>query len=149
MTSIARVALPIPRREPFDYRIPSALVDQVRPGVQVRVPFGPSKRIGWVVEITDHSPHPRLRDLDSVVADSAAIEPDLLELLKWTADYYLCGIGEVIECAVPKSVRNRKARTVRWVRLTSEEVAKEPSGATSEPRQKVLDHQQQQEKGPR
>ncbi|MBT5738382.1 MAG: primosomal protein N' [Planctomycetes bacterium] len=145
MTSIARVALPIPLREPFDYRIPSSLVDQVRPGVQVRVPFGPSKRIGWVVEITDHSPHPKLRDLDSVIPDSAAIEPDLLELLNWTADYYLCGIGEVIECAVPKSVRNRKVRTVRWVRLTTEDVAEKPAGATGEPQQKVLDHLRQQD----
>lgn len=137
-TSIARVALPIPRHEPFDYQIPEAIQSQIYPGVQVRVPFGPSKRHGWVVELTDHSPHPKLRELDGRVPDGAEIPDDLLDLLRWTADYYLCGIGEVIESAVPRSVRDRRVKQVRWVQLTNQGKILEPEESGSEARHKIL-----------
>lgn len=143
MTSIARVAVPIPLHEPFDYRIPESLKGKIRPGIQVLVPFGPTKRHGWVVDLTDHSPHPRLRDIDGIVAQGAEIEAELLGLLRWTADYYLCGIGEVIECALPKPVRTRRVRTVRWVKLTPEGKHVELTSTVPEARRKVLEHLRQ------
>ena len=130
VSHIARVALPIPVDEPFDYRIPEELQRDVQPGTPVLVPFGPTRRYGWVVEITDHSPHSRLRSIEGIVADGAVIDEELLELLRWTADYYLCGIGEVIESAMPKPVRQRKLRTIRWVRPSDQGIA---SLASAEP----------------
>ena len=142
VSCIARVALPIPRHEPFDYRIPESLRSQIYPGVPVRVPFGASKRHGWVVELTDHSPHPKLREVDCRVRDGAEIPNDLLELLQWTADYYLCGIGEVIESAVPRPVRDRRIRQVRWVQLTEPGKAMNPEEAGADSRHKILEQLQ-------
>ncbi|MEC9475589.1 MAG: primosomal protein N' [Planctomycetota bacterium] len=144
--SIARVALPIPRHEPFDYRIPEAIRDQIHPGVLVRVPFGATKRHGWVVELTDQSPHPKLRDVESKVPTGAEIPEDLLDLLRWTADYYLCGIGEVIESAVPRPVRDRRVRQVRWVQLTEDGKAHDPQEKEPLARRKILE---QLQKSPR
>ena len=139
VTSIARVALSVPRHEPFDYRIPESMSHQIYPGVPVRVPFGPSKRVGWVVELVDHSPHPKLRDIECRVPDGAELPDDLLELLQWTAEYYLCGIGEVIESAVPRPVRNRRIRQVRWVQLTDEGKKIDPQDSGGQARTKILE----------
>ena len=140
--SIARVALPIPRHEPFDYLIPESLIDQIHPGVPVRVPFGPTKRHGWVVELTDHSPHPKLREVDCRVPDGTELSNELLDLLQWTSDYYLCSIGEVIECAVPRPVRTRRIRQVRWVQLTAEGKKFDPQETGALARHKILEQLQ-------
>jgi primosomal protein N' (replication factor Y) len=91
-----------------------------------------------VVELAHESPHPRLREIDCRIPDGAAIPEDLLELLQWTADYYLCGIGEVIECAIPRPVRNRRIRQVRWVQLTEDGKNLAPEDCGAEARKKIL-----------
>ena len=70
---IARVAIPVPVHEPFDYLIPEELSSSVTPGTPVLVPFGPTRRYGWVTELAESSPHPRLRKIHSVVEDGATL----------------------------------------------------------------------------
>ena len=48
--SYALVALPLPVRQMFTYRVPDALESEARPGAQVVVPFRGRKARGFVVE---------------------------------------------------------------------------------------------------
>src|SRR5205814_211621 len=50
MASYAHVALPLPLRRTFEYRLPDALRDRVRLGSQVQVPFRGRPRRGIVLE---------------------------------------------------------------------------------------------------
>ena len=145
MKNIAKIALPVPIHEAFDYRIPDEMLGEIRPGMPVLVPFGPSRRYGWVVELTDSSPHPRLKKIHSIVKDGAALSEELLKLLDWTANYYVCGIGEAIETALPKPVRERKVRQVRWVRSLDPDLQPEKGGG-AEARNRVLEFLQQHPK---
>ncbi len=138
---IARVAIPVPLHEPFDYLIPEEMIAEVRPGTPVLVPFGPTRRYGWVTELTDQSPHPKLRKIHSVVTDGATLSEELLSLLDWTARYYVCGIGEAIETALPKPVRERKVRQVRWVRAQGPASPTEKGGG-ADARNRVLEYLQ-------
>lgn len=114
----ARIALAIPVPELFDYRVPADLDETVVPGARVRVPFGRGVRVGYCIERSEISRHAAPKEIEAVLDDAPLLEPDLLELVRWTAEYYLCSVGEVIEAAVPKGVREGRRRAIRWVRRT-------------------------------
>ena len=49
---IIRVAVPVPKRQLFDYQHNGS---ELTPGVRVRVPFGPRKLVAVVIGSTEHS----------------------------------------------------------------------------------------------
>jgi len=104
----AHVALPLPLRRTFVYRVPEALAGAVRPGVQVEVPFRGRTRRGHVLEVAaavDPAVHPELTGVEirelTGVAESPPLTTHLLALARWIADYYLAPIGEVIAATLP------------------------------------------------
>ena len=120
-TTFARVALAIPVRELFDYRVPPSLEERVVPGARVRVPFGRTTRIGYCVERADESEWEDAKEIAEVLDDEPLVDADLLGLIQWTAEYYLASVGEVMESAIPKAVRDAKPpATIPWVRLHPE-----------------------------
>ena len=96
----AHVALPLPIRQPFVYRIPDELEAQVAPGVQVEVPFRGRARRGIVVEIAHQSSRSDTRSIAKVTGP-ALFDPHLLAFTRWMADYYLAPWGEVLAAALP------------------------------------------------
>jgi primosomal protein N' (replication factor Y) len=102
---VIRVALPVPVRQGFDYL---CAIDDTPPlGGRVRVPFSRSERIGIVIghppdsDVPRHQIRPILERLDV----ERLIEPELLDLLCWSAAYYLHPIGEVVSHALPGPLR--------------------------------------------
>ncbi len=134
----ARIALAIPVPDLFDYRVPAALDETVVPGARVRVPFGRGVRIGYCIERSAEQRHEKLKEIEAVLDDAPLLEPDLLALVQWTAHYYLCSVGEVIEAAVPKAVREGKRRSIRWARLLPAARSFVDRGAGAEGRAKLL-----------
>src|SRR5262249_29045558 len=69
----AEVVLTLPVDRSFTYRVPPGLRDSVRPGMRVKVPFGPREQTGYVVKLADSASFPRIKDLkeagDEVLAD--------------------------------------------------------------------------------
>ncbi len=96
----AHVALPLPLRQTFAYRVPPELAARTRPGVQVQVPFRGRTRRGIVLEVDERPPAQAPRDVTAVL-DDAPIAPHLLALARWVADYYLAPIGEVLLASLP------------------------------------------------
>ncbi len=113
---LVEVALPVPLPRTFTYRHEGP----IQVGTRVRVRFGPRRLLGWVVgESALAEPPARLRDVDAVLDDEPTLPPDLLELCRWIADYYLCPIGQVIRSALPAVLSHpgREAPPVRMQRL--------------------------------
>ncbi len=113
---LARIALAIPVRELFDYRVPAAIDTRVIPGMRVRVPFGRGVRTGYCIERADRSDFADLKEVSAVLDDEPILDASLLRLVRWTADYYLASVGEVIESAVPRKVRDERVRSIPWAR---------------------------------
>lgn len=88
----------------YTYRLGAAVVE---PGSRVRVPFGRQMRVGFVTRLDDGADEPGLKDVSEVVDATPLLPPDLLELTKWLADYYLCDWGEAIAAAVPAGLKPR------------------------------------------
>src|ERR1044072_6832300 len=96
----AHVALPLPVRQTFAYRIPEPLASRVRPGAQVQVPFHARTRRGIVLDVDGTAPGHDLKDVMSVL-DDAPLSPHLLALGRRAAGYYLAPIREVLRAAPP------------------------------------------------
>jgi primosomal protein N' (replication factor Y) (superfamily II helicase) len=119
---LVEVALPVPLPRGFTYRSDTA----IPPGTRVRVPFGGRKLIGWVVGDA-HPPRElkRIRDIDRVLDDEPSVPPDVLELCRWIADYYITPLGLVLRGALPAVLSNMArpgspGRTRRVVRIARE-----------------------------
>jgi primosomal protein N' (replication factor Y) len=102
------VALNAPLRSAFEYRAPPGLSPADIPaGVRVRVPLGRRSTVGIVV---DHAPKPSvgataLRAVQELLDSEPLLDEQLLQLLRWTADYYHHPLGEVIAAALPKALK--------------------------------------------
>jgi primosomal protein N' (replication factor Y) len=118
---ILAVAVDAPLRSLFDYRPPPVAQGTVlRPGQRVWVPFGRRKAVGVVMELRDRSavPEGRLKRALALIDTEPVIDPVLLELLRWSAEYYRHPIGEVVAAALPVALRegaDAVADTERWV----------------------------------
>ncbi len=112
------------------YRVPESLCDSVAVGSLVRVPVLNALRLGLVGEVgppRDFAVE-KLKSIAQVVYPFPALPPDLLELARWMAGYYACGLDSIIETMIPAAVRNGaglKQEKLLLVarRLTADELA--------------------------
>jgi primosomal protein N' (replication factor Y) len=108
----AEIALPLPLRQTFTYRLPVGFQDIVSLGARVIVPFGKRTVTGYVVGL--HSTLDPGLDLDEAAIKNAAelvdesplITDEILQLAKWTADYYAASWGEVLKASLPAGINS-------------------------------------------
>ncbi len=111
--SVARVAVAGSVLPALDYWVPSNL--DVREGSVVHVPLGPRRAAGVVVECAVASTIPRgkLRIIDAV-DDELRVPGELLDVVRFVADYYQEPLGAVIAHALPplatRGARERRPR---------------------------------------
>src|SRR5258708_27711099 len=117
LSEFAEVALPVAVHGTFTYAIPPALRDSVRLGSRIEVPFGAKRNTGFVVALTDRAPEsgkvkPILGVLDD---DEPALFPEIIDLCRWAADYYIAPLGEMLRTALPANMASRGKREVSLV----------------------------------
>ena len=96
------IAVPVPLRRTFTYRVPRALAGKVVPGMRVAVPFGPRKLAGFVLgPATAPPPGTRIKDIAGLLDPLPLFSDELLRFLIEAADYYLHPLGEVLRAAAP------------------------------------------------
>jgi len=95
---------PVPSLDLLTYGVPEALRDRIGPGMRVRVPLGRQTRLGVVTGWAERPPPGALRTVLEVVDAAPFLPPDLLELCRWTARYYLASLADVIATIVPRRV---------------------------------------------
>jgi primosomal protein N' (replication factor Y) len=108
-TRLIRVAVAVPLAEGFDY-LWTGSGEPPAVGCRVRVPFGRGERVGIVLEhpATTPLPHEKLRACSSPLDSAPLIAKELLDLLRFAADYYHHPIGEVVKHALPSRLRGGK-----------------------------------------
>ena len=86
----------------YSYRVPESLRDLVEPGLLVQVPFGPRTLQGVVLTVGHEDPgNIRLRDVTCVLDPVPCLTSCQIDLARWTAMYYLCGLGEALGVMLP------------------------------------------------
>jgi len=123
---VARVALPVPVDELFEYTIPAARAAHVRPGCRVRVRFGGRTLVGVVVEVADRARHGgRLRPVEAVLDEAPVLDDELLGVLREAATDVLCPVGLALASALPSG---SAAAVARGFELTTHGRAAAESG---------------------
>src|SRR6476646_2773056 len=85
---------------PFDYRRPEAM-EAVGVGSVVRVPFGPRRLLGVVVEVADASELPPERLAEPIEALEAGATPELVRLGLWIAREYCSTPSRALQLVLP------------------------------------------------
>ena len=126
--SVLRLAVPSPLRRSFDYLPPAGWEEReiaaLQPGVRVRVPFGRRVVTAYLLEVAASSEVDpgSLRQAQAILDQAPLLTPTLLSLCLWAAGYYHHPVGEVLNAAFPKALRegrpHRPPGTPGW-RLTS------------------------------
>jgi len=111
--AIAEVAVNVPLRRPFHYRVPDALVGRLERGHRVLVPFGPRLVTGVCVGFPEESAVAKLKPIRDLLQPDCRFDAHILELTRWVASYYRAGWGEVLEAALPPAIRAGKAEPTR------------------------------------
>ncbi|HEX5984124.1 MAG TPA: hypothetical protein VFY69_07960, partial [Solirubrobacterales bacterium] len=100
-------------RGPFDYRRPEAMAD-LDVGSVVRVPFGPRRILGVVVEVAEASELPLERLAEPLEALEAGATPELVRLGLWVAREYCSTPSRGLQLVLPPGTGSGSAgRTVR------------------------------------
>ena len=130
------VALPLPIHRTFTYGLAGAAPAA---GTRVLVPFQRGERIGWVVGPGEPGPIRGLRSVLSVLEEEPSAPPDVLELCRWIADYYVAPLGVALRAALPSVLSDVSRDYVSLLR--------EPGGALR-PRERRLIEVLREREGP-
>lgn len=126
---IVRLALDSYTGSLFDYVVPQSLEQNVALGCAVVAPFGRREERGIVVEINPpdcfapkessslalldlplEDPEKRLRPIASIVDPQPLLSPELLQLARFIANYYIAPLALVIQSLLPAPIRSNRVR---------------------------------------
>lgn len=122
----AEVAVPLPVQGTFTYEIPREIRDELERGHRVEVPWGPRLITGFVLDLGDETEMDlrRIRRISSILDEGhPALIPEIIDLCRWAASYYLAPIGEMLRAALPANMSARGRREVS-VSVDPEEIEK-------------------------
>jgi primosomal protein N' (replication factor Y) len=107
MPQFCDVAVPVPLDAAFTYSIPE---DSPEPciGGRVIVPFREKRLCGIVTELHDREPKFAAKPLLQVLDTVSALTPELMQLGRWIAHYYIAPIGEVLRTMLPLAAEFRR-----------------------------------------
>ena len=126
----ADILLPLARGT-YTYRIADEVRDVVRAGMCVEAELGRKLYTGVVWRFYDEEPGlARIKTAGMPVQGAPVIGGVQMRLWEWMADYYMCGVGDVMRAALPSALRPRgfsreelerggyRRPTVRYVSLS-------------------------------
>jgi primosomal protein N' (replication factor Y) len=103
---LVEVALPLPLLRTFTYAVPSAPRNPLVPGSRVVVPVRNRKVIGFCVGESDGRSlgETKAKAILDVPDAEPALQPDLVAVCRWIADYYVVPLGLVCRGVLPAAL---------------------------------------------
>ncbi len=140
--SILQIAISVPLNRLFDY-LALEHNPPLKPGCRVLVPFGKSKKVGFVIKTQENSDIEitRLKHIIEVLDDEPLLGKKDIQLLNWASRYYHHPLGEVYSAAFPVSLRKgRKAvlKQEKFYKLSTKGLSVRPEQLKRSPKQQQL-----------
>ena len=107
LATFVDVILPLPLPKLYTYRVPTDLINEVTIGKRVVVQFGKKKLYSALVFKISHQPpqHYEAKFLVQLLDDVPLVYEHQLAFWNWIADYYTCTLGDVMNAALPASLK--------------------------------------------
>ncbi|MCC5831922.1 MAG: primosomal protein N' [Chlamydiales bacterium] len=117
----ASIILDVAVEKALDYGIPDSL--EIKRGMQVRVPVRGRLQTGYVIEIKEESPYPKILPIHAVLSQDELLTEELFELAVWMSKYYCTSLQQVLRRILPASIRQNISHKQQYCvsRLSSKE----------------------------
>ena len=109
---VARIAVPLPLHQQFDYRVPDEL-PLPAVGARIAVQFGRQKLVGVCTQVNPLDAHASLKPLSRILDSENLFGAELWELAVWLAEYYQHPLGEVLATLLPAAARKSEPVKIR------------------------------------
>ena len=121
--NFVEVAIPLPMKQLFDYKIPEYLQDKIVPFMRVLVPFRAQKIIGFVITIkaSSYVPEDKCKEIIKILDDFPVFSPTMFQFCNWWANYYQCSLGEALDACVPTHLESTLEKQQKCIQLTDPE----------------------------
>lgn len=106
-TYFVDVIIPLAVPNLFTYRVPREMTEEVREGVRAVVPFGKRKKYAGLIRYVHQNPPSayQAKYLEAVLDRKVLVLPEQFQLWEWISSHYMCTIGEVMNAALPSSLK--------------------------------------------
>ena len=101
----------------FQYRIPEALKEDIKTGMQVEIPFGAGNRLisGYIIELTDKREYEeeKIKEISRILDRGVAIETRLIALAAWMKERYGATMIQALKTVLPvkEKIKGREEKT--------------------------------------
>jgi primosomal protein N' (replication factor Y) (superfamily II helicase) len=118
------VAVPVPNLDLLTYSVPRDTPSPVV-GARVLVPLGSRVVTGIVIETNvaaaaaDNVSRAEIKPLRQVLDSDGFVPPDVIALARWTAEYYVAGVGDTIPAVLPPMARGARADAHKTMRIAA------------------------------
>ena len=93
----------------FTYLIPNHLIDKIKIGIRVIVPFGHQKLEGFVIDIIDnYNSDYKLKEIISCVDETPILNKEMLELGNYISKKTLCNLISAYQTMLPAALKAKK-----------------------------------------
>lgn len=135
MKKYVDVIVPLPIAGQYTYAVPAELLDRIKAGCRVVVPFGKKKYYTAIVTRIHETPPEayETKDILELLDETPILLKRQYDFWQWLADYYLCTLGDVYKAALPSGM---KLESETLVVLNQEFESAEP---LPEKEQQILD----------
>jgi|CXWL01.1.fsa_nt_gi primosomal protein N' (replication factor Y) len=119
LPAYVEVALPVPLRRVFTYRVPEEMRSVIKLGARLKLSFGRRNMTGYAVGLHAELPpdldidESKIKDILEVSDEEPLITPEILKLTQWSADYYASYWGEMLKASLPAGINSEKIRPKR------------------------------------
>jgi primosomal protein N' (replication factor Y) len=140
----AEVAVPVHVSTTFIYRLPVSMRDIAQPGSRIVVPLGRKLVTGYIVSLSENLrsgtslQESDVKDAKEILDVVPLVTPELLELTRWVAEYYLAPWGEVIKAALPPGISPTIEQFVSITANGRAELTRSPSDDTPTAKRRLL-----------
>lgn len=98
----------------FQYIIPETMLPELEIGMKVQIPFGKTRRTGYVVDISDEPEIDisRMKSLAGICGHSVTIDGRMIKLANWIKNHYGSTMNQALKLVMPvkEKVRNIEKR---------------------------------------
>ena len=89
--------------KPYDYLVPPALADALRPGMRSAVPFGTGNRVsdGIVLALGEREDTQKLKYVLALLDEEPVLDPEFIQLALWMREHYFCTVYDAMRVMLP------------------------------------------------
>lgn len=96
----------------FTYIVPNELIDKIKIGIRVLVPFGYQKLEGFVISINNQEIDYKLKEVIDVIDEEEVLTKEMIELGKYMSNKTLCNLISAYQTMLPSALKAKSGFVV-------------------------------------